>query len=1834
MGEKVVKPEEKAVKEKVKKPVEKLEETEVTLNLAKDLENEFVDISVINVVSDSIEASLRLAKQQKVEKPKEEIVGEKVAKPEEKAVKEKVKKPVEKLEETEVTLNLAKDLENEFVDISVINVVSDSIEASLRLAKQQKVEKPKEEIVGEKVAKPEEKAVKEKVKKPVEKLEETEVTLNLAKDLENEFVDISVINVVSDSIEASLRLAKQQKVEKPKEEIVGEKVAKPEEKAVKEKVKKPVEKLEETEVTLNLAKDLENEFVDISVITVVSDSIEASLRLAKQQKVEKPKEETAEEKVAKPEEKATLEETEITLDLGKSLENEGVGSIEASVRLAKQQKVEKPKEDEEKVVKPEEKAVKEKVKKPVEKLEETEVTLNLAKDLENEFVDISVITVVSDSIEASLRLAKQQKVEKPKEETAEEKVAKPEEKAVKKKAKKPVSVETLEETEITLDLGKSLENEGVGSIEASVRLAKQQKVEKPKEDEEKVVKPEEKAVKEKAKKPVEKLEETEVTLNLAKDLENEFVDISVINVVSDSIEASLRLAKQQKVEKPKEEIVGEKVAKPEEKAVKEKVKKPVEKLEETEVTLNLAKDLENEFVDISVINVVSDSIEASLRLAKQQKVEKPKEEIVGEKVAKPEEKAVKKKAKKPVSVETLEETEITLDLGKSLENEGVGSIEASVRLAKQQKVEKPKEDEEKVVKPEEKAVKEKAKKPVEKLEETEVTLNLAKDLENEFVDISVINVVSDSIEASLRLAKQQKVEKPKEEIVGEKVAKPEEKAVKEKVKKPVEKLEETEVTLNLAKDLENEFVDISVITAVSDSIEASLRLAKQQKVEKPKEETAEEKVAKPEEKAVKKKAKKPVSVETLEETEITLDLGKSLENEGVDSIEASVRLAKEPRVEMPKEETAEEKVVKPGKKAVKEKVKEPVEKLEETEVTLNLVKDLENEFVDISVITVVSDSIEASVRLAKEPRVEKPKEEIIEEEMVKRKGKTAKKKTKKSIEKLETGSTVGLEKDSEHGFVDISIISAISDSIQALVQLTKRTEKRKDETVDGKNLSAAESWYAINESGPETEFDVHLPAMNAFLCNDATVSLCVEKPAENGFVDAIPTSAGFCCCSLSVYLPELRKTARGMKEKMERPAELSMIRGKHSEEIPVETVSISFEFTKQRTQKIGVGTIFNSERPTEQIELAEEIIRPSPHNEAVKLLPLREKCSACLSFCIGKKTKNEDTVDIDVTVIPETERERSKERSRSVIADIEVDAGEEMATTDAIVDVLTSFEESELAITEFLSDILDVDVTLDALMEEEFIEAIGPAFHSQLASLVVQMPTVVTAISQLIEEVKLLAANAETEILMPVANKTEMQQLTLTLQKADYESHENFRKERKAKSRSGEEKKESTKALVIPAEISTKYGDKSTLLSETTMTTEIAMNEVMAEVEISPKKSLSASVAMKVDSAKRRKSVSHRSSSAEKFTFKDIEEGTELKIAEENVRKTKKRTGLPPVPKTKEEIEVDKESEEKDRRAGKDLEEQKQGKKSIDELGKIETVKLTPITKEIEKQETYERARKKRIGFIQAPDKEVIAFRGDTIKIECELLNEDDFMWLINDKPASEDLRCIEEVNSLIRTLTIRNIVPEDEETIIVAKVGDIVAETIIHVEDTPAEIIEPLPRRSFGKCGENVTLAVSVTHPAHSIVWEFNGEKLPQDDGNYMIAEEGNIYTLTIKDATYNDAGRYSIKVDSLETSTTLVMQGAPIIEKPERKVLISETHENLLLSILIKAVPEPTIDCFFNNEPLLVGTKLKLEIINDMVQFCKRKINKNDSGEYTFKISNEFGEAVKTFTVNVKGK
>lgn len=300
-----------------------------------------------------------------------------------------------------------------------------------------------------------------------------------------------------------------------------------------------------------------------------------------------------------------------------------------------------------------------------------------------------------------------------------------------------------------------------------------------------------------------------------------------------------------------------------------------------------------------------------------------------------------------------------------------------------------------------------------------------------------------------------------------------------------------------------------------------------------------------------------------------------------------------------------------------------------------------------------------------------------------------------------------------------------------------------------------------------------------------------------------------------------------------------------------------------------------------------------------------------------------------------------------------------------------------------------------------------------------------------------------------------------------------------------------------------------------------------------------------------------------------------------------------------------------------------------DSIGTIPLLRKdeTPITRRVHK-----RSR----GFALPPDQEILAFRNDTVKIECELFNkEDEINWTINGKPATDDIRCTEIVDGYLRILQIENVVPEDTGVIVTANLHEHSAESCLVIEDVPVEIIEKLPRKITGKMDGFVKLSITVSYPTENCQWFFNNEQLIENNDHYEIKVEGNVYSLLMKNLAYDQAGRYSVKVDSAETSTILTVEGAPVLHETETTVrtIDLESQDNLVLSIPFKAIPEPTLECFFNNEKIPSSSKIKLDIFNDKVCFCKRKMNKSDAGEYTIKIKNDYGEVSQTFSVNIKG-
>ncbi|EPB67834.1 immunoglobulin I-set domain protein [Ancylostoma ceylanicum] len=271
-------------------------------------------------------------------------------------------------------------------------------------------------------------------------------------------------------------------------------------------------------------------------------------------------------------------------------------------------------------------------------------------------------------------------------------------------------------------------------------------------------------------------------------------------------------------------------------------------------------------------------------------------------------------------------------------------------------------------------------------------------------------------------------------------------------------------------------------------------------------------------------------------------------------------------------------------------------------------------------------------------------------------------------------------------------------------------------------------------------------------------------------------------------------------------------------------------------------------------------------------------------------------------------------------------------------------------------------------------------------------------------------------------------------------------------------------------------------------------------------------------------------------------------------------------------------------------------------------------------------------GFVSTPGTEVVALRGDTVKFECELVNDsDEVEWFINDKSFAADARATEESKGPLRILTIRDLVPKDTGMVVEVRLGDNVATSTLTVEDTLAEITKRLERKTTGKEGESVVLSVELDHEPKEVAW-FKDEKPILNTEKLHITIEETVCILTIDRADYHDSGQYTVIVDGSKCYTNLQILSKPLVKPVERGVVEVERDENIMINVAFECHEEPTITCLFNGSPLREDAKTLIEVHESVVRFTKKHVTKADSGEYTVKLSNEIGEGSETITVRVK--
>uniref|UniRef100_A0A0M3I6W5 NPL domain-containing protein n=1 Tax=Ascaris lumbricoides TaxID=6252 RepID=A0A0M3I6W5_ASCLU len=103
----------------------------------------------------------------------------------------------------------------------------------------------------------------------------------------------------------------------------------------------------------------------------------------------------------------------------------------------------------------------------------------------------------------------------------------------------------------------------------------------------------------------------------------------------------------------------------------------------------------------------------------------------------------------------------------------------------------------------------------------------------------------------------------------------------------------------------------------------------------------------------------------------------------------------------------------------------------------------------------------------------------------------------------------------------------------------------------------------------------------------ATVVVERELMADSAEIEVAPSRREVC----AVTVRGLKRRVSGILPEGELVEVLEEPRSEDDAFLHLEEVSISCIFTKQRTQKVGVGAIFNSEKACEEIELVENLER-------------------------------------------------------------------------------------------------------------------------------------------------------------------------------------------------------------------------------------------------------------------------------------------------------------------------------------------------------------------------------------------------------------------------------------------------------------------------------------------------------------------------------------------------------------------------------------------------------------------------------------------------------------------
>jgi len=161
---------------------------------------------------------------------------------------------------------------------------------------------------------------------------------------------------------------------------------------------------------------------------------------------------------------------------------------------------------------------------------------------------------------------------------------------------------------------------------------------------------------------------------------------------------------------------------------------------------------------------------------------------------------------------------------------------------------------------------------------------------------------------------------------------------------------------------------------------------------------------------------------------------------------------------------------------------------------------------------------------------------------------------------------------------------------------------------------------------------------------------------------------------------------------------------------------------------------------------------------------------------------------------------------------------------------------------------------------------------------------------------------------------------------------------------------------------------------------------------------------------------------------------------------------------------------------------------------------------------------------------------------------------------------------------------------------------------------------------------------PTPNIVWKKGSRQLSLNSSKYSISFAQSLAVLYISNLSEEDAGQYTIEVDNCEgsdgRSCRLIVYAPPIIEYDIKfnKTTDVIAGSSFRFACQITGFPHPQVVWFKEDSALYLDQKIKIDNPTEtLYYFAIKQCDRNDSGNYAIKASNQHGSEEARFSLNV---